>query len=502
MPKIVDLLGSENSEAVSPRESKVETVADKLAWETEKDFWGSPSSGGNSSEDTAGGSASVVEGSDKASTKGGSGEPGSGSGNRNHHLLSFAISNDGSMPVIVPAEDLPVVEALKEKVLLRSSSVAGDQLLVPPLLSQTTQPTRPRAASVAAKRHPSVGMAVLGRARRASEGTYEVPAGRSLRWCLDDCEDSSEGITEREKEPPEGPLIEAEGVDPVGWDAEGSVEEEVRRAVASVEEACQPSSAMVPSGADEQHSVGCQNSNGEATIVETSSFEMPSGRLDEHAHAESGPPVGVVERSFDSKGEGNVTSSRSDDVAMEDSSPVSTLSLPQGRPGPPTSLLVGGERPCDATDDSDWGIVRDDLKQRPSEIGGDLSVPSGDLEEVLQDFSATQYAPCPRDDAVKPCSPESAVSLLRSSPEAESTNEVEPLPQAAVITVVTTSWDKSDDDRDSVISSDGGDIDWEAVKSRAKVRILRAIQVLLAVLALQVFPPLLLYIDPPDLSRN
>ncbi|KAF4731165.1 Dehydrogenase, partial [Perkinsus olseni] len=311
---------------------------------------------------------------------------------------------------------------------------------------------------------------------------------RSLRWCLDDCADSSECVTEREKEPPEGTLIEAEirrqgravqeaeGEEPVGWDAEGSIEEEVRRAVASVEEACQPSSAMVPSGADEQHSVGCQNSNGEATIVETSSFEMPSGRLDEHAHAESAPPVGVVERSFDSKGEENVTSSRSDDVAMGDSSPVSTLSSPQGRSDPPTSLLASGDRPCDATDDSDEGIVRDDLKQRPSGMGGDLSVPSGDLEEVLQDSSPAQYAPCPMDDAAKPCSPESAVSLLRSSPEAESPNEEEPLPQAAVITVVTASWDKSDDDGDSVISSDGGDIDWETVKSRAKVRILRAIQ--------------------------
>ncbi|KAF4689083.1 hypothetical protein FOZ60_002116 [Perkinsus olseni] len=386
MPKIVDLLGSENSEAVSPRESKVETVAEKLAWETEKDFWGSPSSGGNSSEDTTGGSVPMVEGSDESSIKDASEERSSNSGNRSHHLLSFAISNDGSMPVIVPAEDLPVVEALKEK---------------------TAQPPRARAASGGAEEDESVGQAAPGRARRASEGTYVVPARRSLRWCLDDCADSSECVTEREKEPPEGTLIEAEirrqgravqeaeGEEPVGWDAEGSIEEEVRRAVASVEEACQPSSAMVPSGADEQHSVGCQNSNGEATIVETSSFEMPSGRLDEHAHAESAPPVGVVERSFDPKGEENVTCSRSDDVAMGDSSPVLTLSSPQGRSDPPTSLLVGDDRPCDATDDSDERIVRDDLKQRPSEMDGDLSVPSGDLEEVLQDSSAARYAPLP-----------------------------------------------------------------------------------------------------------
>ncbi|KAF4757630.1 hypothetical protein FOZ63_024840 [Perkinsus olseni] len=408
------------------------------------------------------------------------------------------------MPVIVPAEDLPVVEALKEK---------------------TAQPPRARAASGGAEEDESVGKAAPGRARRASEGTYVVPARRSLRWCLDDCEDASECTTEREKEPAEGPLIvaeigrqgragqEAEGVDPVGWDAEGSIEEEVQRAVASVEEACQPATAMVLSGAGSQHSVGLivyqaraesQNSKSEAAIVENGGgSEMRSGRLDEHAFPESISSVEVAERNSVSEVEGSVTTSSSDDVLTGDKSPVSALSVPREM-----SRLDG--RTYEVAEDRTAGTVH---------VGGEqcLEMREGasDLSEAalplagLEDFSVTQNALCMMDDGEKACLAEHEAGLLPTITAGLSSavpeNQMDALRQGAFSLIATEFTGKYGDDRDSVSSmssSDGGDTDWETVKSRAKVRILRAIQVLLAVLALQVLPPLLLYIDPPDFSRN
>ncbi|EER05069.1 hypothetical protein Pmar_PMAR026503 [Perkinsus marinus ATCC 50983] len=197
MPKIVDLLGSSSVESatVTPRETEVRTVPERLAWQTEKDFWGSPSSGGNASEHTEGGSVdSVVE-----NRRTSSGESGSNSGNRGRHLLSFAISNDSSVPVVEPAENLPVVEALK-----------------------TVHPQRVRAISVGAGGNSPVEKTAFGRARRASEGTYDVGAGqRSLRWCLHD--DYAE-----EEEKQYGDVGEREPIE--------SIETAVRRAVASVEE--------------------------------------------------------------------------------------------------------------------------------------------------------------------------------------------------------------------------------------------------------------------------
>lgn len=64
MPKIVDLLGSSSVESatVTPRETEVRTVPERLAWQTEKDFWGSPSSGGNASEHTEGDDDSEMSG--------------------------------------------------------------------------------------------------------------------------------------------------------------------------------------------------------------------------------------------------------------------------------------------------------------------------------------------------------------------------------------------------------------------------------------------------------
>ncbi|KAF4748702.1 hypothetical protein FOZ63_024695 [Perkinsus olseni] len=235
---------------------------------------------------------------------------------------------------------------------------------------------------------------------------------------------------------------------------------------------------------------------------------MRSGRLDEHAFPESISSVEVVERNSVSEVEGNVTTSSSDDVLTGDKSPVSALSVSRDRSDPPTSPLDG--RTYEVADDRAAGTVQVGGEQclEMREGASDLSEAALPLAGV-EDFSVTQNALCMMDVGEKPCLAEHEADLLptftASLSSAVTENQMDELRQGAFNLIATEFTGNYDDDSESVSSmssSDGGDIDWETVKFRAKVRILRAIQVLLAVLALQVLPPLLLYIDPPDLSRN
>lgn len=284
----------------------------------------------------------------------------------------------------------------------------------------------------------------FGRARRASEGTYDVAGQRSLRWCLHD--DYAE-----EEEKQYGDVGEREPME--------SIETAVRRAVASVEE--------IP-------------------LLSTTVEVVPlGGVLASTAEKLSSSSVGLtsVYHVDESDGMTGCSNSRvmSPDPVAEEGSSISDTSAPRRTTDTPT----------DRTEPDGSPHVEGSGHERESENG--VLVP-------MKSDSVIESSCCVEEDTTPAaCSAEHEDALQSRSDESLLVSGSTDRPMRSA-TSDTSVGDDDDDSVDWESLSEGDEAD--VAKSRAKVRILRAIQVLVVVLALQVIPPLLLYIDPPDLSHQ
>ncbi|KAF4656953.1 hypothetical protein FOL47_008659 [Perkinsus chesapeaki] len=523
MPTIVDLLGaeSEDTETLSPLEQK-RTASKTLAWKSEKDFWGSPGSEGNISQQTTGDTESVTDGQDGRDTDSQTGQSSKGSrgslvhqqaasNRQHHHLVSFAISNDSTLPVMEPAEDLPVVEALRDK---------------------ATPIPRSRAVSLGSTDTSTLNVhAHFRRGRRASEGAYSVSAQKSLRWCLLNCDDQEPTGFE---ESPSKTFAEASGTpdetripdkqasrDPEGshcaerWCAD-SLEEEIKMVVALVEES--PSSASISDAtlhkdcsvqsdkrlATEGGSLTCGSSTDSPTSSPPSSGEAPTRLL------ATSPETSVIVRrtpmlEAPSEAVREVAPTVEDDVSCDiaedeaskpELSPANALPITHHDTKPFQSIFAAhqpsgdycGHAPqqaCVRTASVDAPMQKLSTSVKSSRLSGSSVSASSRPLSPLQTETYSSLLDCA---AVEPettsdsAGPSCDLSIRRHTQKAGTEAVVD-----------------QKDSMSAVSSDHSDDSEWESVKSRTRLRLLRAIQMILGVLALQVLANLLLYIDPPDL---